>query len=821
MPASNNNATYLRAFGLSAVVAAESSSEQLNQHQLHHHHLQHHVVVGDGRSDCVGEFDTSAEEDRAAADTIDELNSRRGDAVTTTVVATAEDASDESSSSSPAAAAAAAATTTAAAASQQQQRCDGGATDVVTAAAAAAADEENGGGSAGTPSIGYGSPAVDGAPVGRTSFGSEEEEPAAVDRLQQQPVHGTADERPTGNVYVRRDDMNYHQHHHQHQHQQHDSPPQLHASTSSTSTTTSTTGVNVNNSNSSGPSPNSRYDMLVAQTYQQAKYGTGRDLMASIFPQVLIAGGQQQLHQQQQQQQRDEDEDFYEYQQQAAYQQQQQQQQQQQHTKFEHIVLKQEPLDRVQHVYADEYFHQEHQQQLSVQLQQQQDQHCASSPGSSAGGYDEEVVVAAAAAKGELLDLHLARSDGVAGPGQQENPFAHLVASLHSDSGSASPLQGHLHDDQQQQGGCGSPTVVCQQQPHVADHSYTPSSAAADQQISQHLQSSQNHHGVYHSGGGSNVIHHNSSNISGSSMYQRSNGGGGLQYSTSLPHYFTSSPELNQQQANNIITSVAGNQMWSTVVSEDGTGGYSPSSTTKQQQSNHNGGGLPAFAQRFSTHTSSASAYTAPVGSSRSATSSYHSIATPGVTPYHLTAAAVNNGGPGDTSSLQWATAAAGYANTDGTINYAPMTINNQTGRSRPNAFSAAASLSALDEMEIFCEGRECVNCGAVSTPLWRRDGTGHYLCNACGLYYKMNGINRPLVKQPKRLWLPAQARPVLGISIRVLCIIMCPQVLQDHLEPADWKRKPREECKMHLDVKDYSAQIVKRPPRRCGAEIK
>lgn len=130
-------------------------------------------------------------------------------------------------------------------------------------------------------------------------------------------------------------------------------------------------------------------------------------------------------------------------------------------------------------------------------------------------------------------------------------------------------------------------------------------------------------------------------------------------------------------------------------MSEDGTGGYSPSSTTKQQQSNHNGGGLPAFAQRFSTHTSSASAYTAPVGSSRSSTSSYHSIATPGVTPYHLTAAAVNNGGPGDTSSLQWATAAAGYANTDGTINYAPMTINNQTGRSRPNAFSAAASLSA------------------------------------------------------------------------------------------------------------------------------
>uniref|UniRef100_G3T0W5 GATA-type domain-containing protein n=1 Tax=Loxodonta africana TaxID=9785 RepID=G3T0W5_LOXAF len=65
----------------------------------------------------------------------------------------------------------------------------------------------------------------------------------------------------------------------------------------------------------------------------------------------------------------------------------------------------------------------------------------------------------------------------------------------------------------------------------------------------------------------------------------------------------------------------------------------------------------------------------------------------------------------------------------------------------------------SADLLEDLPESRECVNCGSIQTPLWRRDGTGHYLCNACG-YSKMNGLSGP-DQPPKRA--PASRR--LGLS--------------------------------------------------------
>ncbi|XP_072379797.1 uncharacterized protein [Diabrotica undecimpunctata] len=41
--------------------------------------------------------------------------------------------------------------------------------------------------------------------------------------------------------------------------------------------------------------------------------------------------------------------------------------------------------------------------------------------------------------------------------------------------------------------------------------------------------------------------------------------------------------------------------------------------------------------------------------------------------------------------------------------------------------------------------GVSCANCKTNNTTLWRRNNQGEPVCNACGLYFKLHGVNRPM----------------------------------------------------------------------------
>ncbi|XP_037826631.1 GATA zinc finger domain-containing protein 10 isoform X4 [Lucilia sericata] len=65
-----------------------------------------------------------------------------------------------------------------------------------------------------------------------------------------------------------------------------------------------------------------------------------------------------------------------------------------------------------------------------------------------------------------------------------------------------------------------------------------------------------------------------------------------------------------------------------------------------------------------------------------------------------------------------------------------------QTVRVGPRQTKPKASAAAANNRRT---GVTCANCQTNSTTLWRRNNDGNPVCNACGLYYKLHNMNRPL----------------------------------------------------------------------------
>ncbi|KAF7731451.1 putative electron transfer flavoprotein subunit [Apophysomyces ossiformis] len=71
---------------------------------------------------------------------------------------------------------------------------------------------------------------------------------------------------------------------------------------------------------------------------------------------------------------------------------------------------------------------------------------------------------------------------------------------------------------------------------------------------------------------------------------------------------------------------------------------------------------------------------------------------------------------------------------------------------------STPAPSPPAEEVSDDNQNQQCANCQTTTTPLWRRDEQGNTICNACGLYYKLHNVHRPItmkrstIKRRKRV---------------------------------------------------------------------
>lgn len=75
-----------------------------------------------------------------------------------------------------------------------------------------------------------------------------------------------------------------------------------------------------------------------------------------------------------------------------------------------------------------------------------------------------------------------------------------------------------------------------------------------------------------------------------------------------------------------------------------------------------------------------------------------------------------------------------------------------QRNKHRPQELIDADAAEDLSESEGDTSGPECSHCHTHHTSVWRRSKTGAQLCNACGVYSRLRGRDRPLTLKRNKI---------------------------------------------------------------------
>ncbi|EFA04529.1 serpent [Tribolium castaneum] len=211
-----------------------------------------------------------------------------------------------------------------------------------------------------------------------------------------------------------------------------------------------------------------------------------------------------------------------------------------------------------------------------------------------------------------------------------------------------------------------------------------------------------------------------------SSLYSRNPSS----YTTgTMPYYGTGSPELSSQST----------QLWTNSGLNSNAGLVLAEEYPKVTSST----ALPAFNRLSTLHTNShhrSAPYTVPSSSNYN---DWQYGEPTGTLQYNILSPGASRNRPLSASaSLSAMAAEPGHG---GVPDYYKNYYHGYNGANRAPALHTTEEKSSRRLSASRRVGLTCTNCHTSTTSLWRRNTVGEPVCNACGLYFKLHGVNRPL----------------------------------------------------------------------------